>query len=420
MGKIYGKYRRNILYKTLKTALFIGMSFLIMAGGMFGGRLLSDTHISIINRIDVESFKSTLNKSLPIIDTIYNSGNVDFSFANELKGAIKAVFTVDLGNPLTIINAQSPFIASYYNNEYRALLNRKEGKTANRVPEHGIYDNAGHNEGKEGVNPPFKEDASSIVYEDERRSPDLQTIYTGKIAVQNETKFKVDDAVIDKLIQEPLKLNFDKKGPQVLIYHTHTSEAYLRNEKELGKSGIPNRSSDNRYNVVRIGEELAKALDKKGLGVVHNGTVNDYDYNSSYTTGYRTVTSILKGNPSIKVVLDIHRDGLSSDQPKLRVVSQINNKNTSKIMFVVGTSSRLKHPNWRENFKLALKLQKKLDSKYPGLTRPLNLSMNRYNQHVTDGALIIEVGADGNTVEESLESVKYLAEAIDEVLKENK
>jgi stage II sporulation protein P len=155
------------------------------------------------------------------------------------------------------------------------------------------------------------------------------------------------------------------------------------------------------------------------LAMLHNGTIHDYpNYKSSYANSLSTVKKYLKSYPSLRILLDIHRDGLGAGNPKLRVNTKINGKNAAQIMFVVGTNGTgLEHPNWRENLKLALKLQEKLNSKYPGLAKPIYISKNRYNQHETNGALIIEIGGDGNLLSECLESTKYLAEVIGEIAK---
>jgi stage II sporulation protein P len=171
----------------------------------------------------------------------------------------------------------------------------------------------------------------------------------------------------------------------------------------------------------RVGEELTQNLEKKfGIDVLHNGTVHDYDRDAAYGVALPTVQKILKGNPSIKVVLDIHRDGIDAKKTEAAVGKKINGRNAAQIMFVVGTSEMLPHATWKENLKFAVKLQQKLNEKYPGLARPIWLSNKRYNQHVTNGALIIEVGADGNLLSECLESTKYLAEALNDVLKGEK
>jgi len=159
----------------------------------------------------------------------------------------------------------------------------------------------------------------------------------------------------------------------------------------------------------------AQTLRKKyGIEVIHNATVHNHPSDTgAYGRSLNTAANILKSYPSIKIVLDIHRDGLG--EGKLRVATKINNKDAAKIMFVVGTDGTgLEHPNWRENLKLAIKLQQKLNEKYPGITRPIYISRNRYNQHLTNGSLIVEIG--GNTINECLESTKYLAEVLNDVI----
>jgi stage II sporulation protein P len=237
----------------------------------------------------------------------------------------------------------------------------------------------------------------------------------GKVAIQQleGTNYKLD---IEALLKEPLKLKNNKSGPQVLIYHTHTTEAYLKSISELG-SDLPSRLTDQRYNVLAVGDELAKLLKQDGIGVIHNGTNHLAQGDiGAYGRSLETITNIIKGNPSIVMTLDIHRDGYGEGK-KLRSVVDIKGKSAAKIMFVVGTNYNLQHPNWKENLKLALRLQKYLEDNYPGITRPIYISSNRYNEHVTNGSLIAEVGGDGNTISEATESMKYLANAIYEVLK---
>lgn len=209
-----------------------------------------------------------------------------------------------------------------------------------------------------------------------------------------------------------MEFSFDRSGPKVLIYHTHTTERYLKNISELNKK-VPNWTLDERYNVVKVGDELANQLHKKyNIDVIHNGTVHNYPNTTGFYVRSRdTVQKILKGNPSIKLLIDIHRDGV--DKNKLRVVKNIDGKSVAQIMFVVGTVN----PNWRENFKLALKLQNKLNEIAPGLARPIYLDNFIYNQDLGNGALLVEIGGDGNVVNESVESAKYLARAIYEVIK---
>lgn len=404
--------------------------------GIIAGDALFSMDMDIVRNVDTENFKETLNLSLPIINTVYNSGNISASLLNEIKDVIGYIFNFQLNSPVTILNSQSPYFNSYYNN---IIIAQKESipepeqeddgesDSDDKIAQEDTEDNNEYLEGGSGIEyvpdtgdleGEYLEGIDVAWFHEETEDRDLSKLEvqsSGKIEIQNETKYKID---IQALLKEPLKIKFDKKGPKILVYHTHTTEAYLKNIADLGKKDSPNSSSDPRNNVVRVGNELAQHLEKTyGIEVIHNGTVHDYIYNNSYGNSLNTVTQILKSYPSIKITLDIHRDGLTKDQGKLRTTKEIDGKTAAQVMFVIGTDANgFKHPNWKENLKLALKLQEKLNEICPGLARPILISKNRYNQHLTTGSLIIEIGGDGNTLNEALESTKYVAKAINEVI----
>ncbi|RXE57869.1 stage II sporulation protein P [Acetivibrio mesophilus] len=421
--KGYGLRKRKFDFsKLLKIALVVILSIGAIKIGIIAGDTLYRSDKKIIGKIDVETFRSTLNVSMPIIDTIYNSGNISFSISGQIKEIINTVFYFDLSNPVTIMSAQSPIFYSYYTGEYqRQLAKNQNSEPYFYVAELETPEDKGANKKDLGSSVPEPTyPASSITYNinelDRKSAPESTTTVTAeKIAINShDIDYEID---IDKLLNEPLNINFDKKGPKVLIYHTHTTEGFIKELSELDKSGIPSRTTDNRYNVVRVGEELAQTLRKKyGIEVIHNATVHNQPSDTgAYGRSLNTANNILKSYPSIKVVLDIHRDGL--DDKKLRVATRVNDKDVAKIMFVVGTDATgLEHPNWRENLKFAIKLQQKLNEKYPGITRPIYMSRYRYNQHLSNNSLIVEIGGDGNTINECLESSKYFAEALNEVI----
>ena len=408
--------KSRILFKALKTILFILMAVISIKIGMIGGEALLSLNIRVVEIIDVENFKGTLNFSLPVINTVYNSGNISVSFTGEIKKIIKGIFGFDLNTPVTILNSQSPIFYTYYIRDYKPDLAQEiEEESGGGIS----YENVTPSVPEESEKKP-EEPASSISYEEDTEKRELveekiERDTSGKIALHNETKYKIN---IDELVKAPLKIKLDKKGPKVLVFHTHTTESYLKSSKEIGKTGIPSWSQNPQNSVVRVGEEIAQILRKSyGIEVIHNGTIHDYpSYNGAYGRSMNTVSKILKSYPSIKVVLDIHRDGLGVRDKKLRVVKSVNGKNAAQVMFVIGTDKNIPHPNWRENLKLALKLQERLNVISPGLAKPIYLSVNRYNQHLSNGALIIEVGGDGNTLAECLESTKYLSKAINEVV----
>lgn len=410
--KYRNKKRKYIMFKILKIALFLMLVFASLKIGILGGDMLSRMEPNIVGHADVSTFKSTLNKSLPIIDMVYNSGNISISLTGEIKNLIKDIFNFDLSSPVTILNAHSSILYSYYENKQKSdLVARKEDEYKLDYSNREVENRSGEAD---------RSRSSSIASKDEGEAPEViepAEPPTGKIALVNETKFKITENDLDELNNAPLKLKQQKKGPQVLIVHTHTSEGYLLDIKNLNKPGIEGYTSDPRYNVVRVGEELKQNLIKNyGIETIHNGTVHDSNFNAAYGKSLSTVESILKSYPSIRMVIDLHRDGLGENK-KLRTAVNIDGKSAARVMFVVGTNQNLNHANWKENFKLAIKLHEKLNEQHPGLTRPIDLSYNRYNQHMSNGALIMEIGGDGDTLDEALETTKYLARVISEVIK---
>lgn len=158
---------------------------------------------------------------------------------------------------------------------------------------------------------------------------------------------------------------------------------------------------------------LTNELKDKGYNCVHDKTIHDYpSYNGAYKASLATVEKQLENN-EFDFVIDIHRDAISSNE-KFRPTAEINGESVAKLMFVIGTNSAgLSHDEWMENLKLAIMIQNRANEMYPGLFRELHLSNSRYNQHVSNGAMILEVGATGNTLEEAQNAMKYFAEVID-------
>ena len=204
----------------------------------------------------------------------------------------------------------------------------------------------------------------------------------------------------------------------VLIFHTHTCESYTPTEKYNYEMTGSYRTTDLDYSVARVGDELDKYLTEYGFNVMHDTTYHDYPaYNGSYGRSEETVKNILNENPNIKTIIDLHRDAVGASNEYAPSVL-IGEEKAAQIMLVIGTDGGgLYNPNWRENFKLAVMLQKKADELYPGLFRPLILRDSRYNHHLSTGAMLIEVGATGNTLEECLASMKYLSKIMSEVIK---
>ena len=177
------------------------------------------------------------------------------------------------------------------------------------------------------------------------------------------------------------------------------------------------RTTDLNYSVAKVGSVLTENLSEQGFQVWHELSYHDYPaYNGSYSRSFQTVQNLLNSHPTTQLIIDLHRDAIGSmSQYAPRV--KIGDKTVAQLMFVIGTNGGgLEHPNWQTNLKYAIKIQEKANEMYPGLFRPIILRNSRYNQNLSDSACIIEVGATGNTLEEAVGSMKYLAEVINQVM----
>lgn len=198
--------------------------------------------------------------------------------------------------------------------------------------------------------------------------------------------------------------------PQVLLMHTHTTESFEPYERNFYDNSFNYRTTDPTKNVVMVADEIKKQLEASGIVTIHDTTIHDYpSYNGSYQRSAETVKAILAQYPSIKVVLDIHRDAITSDGNLIQPVTTFNGKKAAQVMIISGCDDgTMGMPNYMHNFRLACLFQQQMETSYPGLTRPIMFDYRKYNQDLTTGSLLIEVGSHGNT----LEQVRYSGELI--------
>ena len=238
----------------------------------------------------------------------------------------------------------------------------------------------------------------------------------GTVFTKNDTDYTLD---IPALLGGANPVKLSSKGVQVLIMHTHGSEAYTPDGKDNYTPTDTDRTTDCNYNVVRVGDEIAKILESKGISTIHSTVLNDYpQYNGSYDRALEDITAILKENPAIKVVIDVHRDAMiSQNGTKYKTVANINGRSAAQLMFVCGTDQGgLTHQNWKSNLTFQLQLHNKMNTLYPGIMRPLNIRTGRFNQHVTTGSMLLEVGTSGNTLDEALYSAQLFANVLADTL----
>ncbi|MGN0605937.1 MAG: stage II sporulation protein P [Oscillospiraceae bacterium] len=206
--------------------------------------------------------------------------------------------------------------------------------------------------------------------------------------------------------------------PQVLIMHTHTTESYEPYEREYFDSSFGYRTTDSSKNMVMVGDAIAEQVENAGIAVIHDTTIHDYpSYNGSYERSAATVKGILEEYPSIQVVLDIHRDAISSENSLIQPVAEIDGKKAAQVMIISGCDDgTMDMPDYMYNFRFASMLQQNMESNYAGLTRPILFDYRKYNQDLTKGSLLIEVGSHGNTLEQARYAGELIGKSLADVL----
>lgn len=241
-------------------------------------------------------------------------------------------------------------------------------------------------------------------------------VTSGKVFLKNDSGKTIN---LSHYLNSDLPFKLSGDGVHVLIVHTHGSESYHPDGKDFYTPEDVERTTDTRYNVVRIGDEIESILKSKGISVIHDRNIYDRPtYNGSYTRALNAITNHLKKNPGIKVIIDVHRDSICADDgTRYKTVAKVNGKDSAQLMLVMSTGeSGLPHPNWQENLKFGVKLQSKIANKYPGLMRPINLRKDRFNMHVTTGSILVEVGSAANTLEEALVAIRPFSEELAAIL----
>ena len=348
------------------------------------------------NKINILSEQSLLNcfeQAVPIMSNINNEYSKiakedDHSKQNILQGILKT----------QISSIQE--IEKNQNNIEQATTNENSIDTNNETE--NVVANIDNNKTEEpGVktevitNNPIKES--------------FNTQY-GNVKIKNETDYE--------LTQEMLTPDITIENKNIVLFHTHSCESYTSSESYPYTPTGNYRTTDLNFTVTRVGTELENQLKQYNYNVVHNTDYHDYPaYNGSYTRSLKTVENILQ-TTSADIIMDVHRDAIGSRSDYAPIVKIGENDIAAQIMFVIGTNNGgLWHPNWNQNLKFAIKVQEKAEEMYPGLFKPIMLTKSRYNQHTGKYASIIEVGATGNTLEQCLTSMKYLAKVMNEVLK---
>ena len=328
---------------------------------------------------------------------------------NLISSLLNHIFKVDFKNPLTFVQAQFPSNINMVDDI--KLTDGLQGEEED-IPE-DIY--------REIFFVDLEKDDTSLAVgtvpksEDEeiQDRDDLGETVEGIYIVGNEDIVdSLDGSNIESLnVKEPNKITLAEGKPHILIYHTHGTESY--NPASEGNFHTLRKE----YSVMEVGRIIANELEKKGYNVIHDTTYHDYpSYSGSYTRSLETARRILKENPSIQVVLDIHRDGYdnieaSGNRESLVAnnTSKIKDKNSTKFQFVIGPES----PNRGQVETFANYIKTVSDSKYPGFAKSVLVKpYGKFNQFLVEHYALIEVGSNVNTIEEAKNSAKYLANVL--------
>ncbi len=222
-----------------------------------------------------------------------------------------------------------------------------------------------------------------------------------------------------ELTQEPAAQLRGDGSVEVLIYHTHTSEAYSEAYTGFYYDDMTLRTQNQDMNVVAAGEALKRSLEAYGIGVVHDTTVCDAIYNGSYSRSWDVIQNNLAAHPGIQITIDVHRDSMTTESGvKYKPTVAVDGRKAAQVMMIAGCNadgSWEDFPNWEENLRLMLRIQQKMQELYPGLARPLNFSDSRYNMNATPGSILLEIGTEVNTVSEAEYAAKLFGQSLAEV-----
>lgn len=375
------------IIKLTGTVAVLTAAVLILFSAL-GGKIMDKLWLQLMKR-------EVLASEFPVIYGAYPSGK------NEDKNLLlELLLDGNTKNPVKAMVSSHPIFAGIkerlsemYNDVYESngfyipgILKPEKGKTVIPVPEN-VYDAP-------------EITAKSVI---ENGTP-LEGM---GVTVKNQTDASID---LNALFYGDTGIKYAGGKPQVLIVHTHGSESFNPDD----------RNRDTEKNIVKVGTEMARVFEENGIGVIHSPVMHDIpSYNSSYKRSMETVTKTLAENPGINIVLDVHRDAMASEDGKnYKTVCELDGKKAAQVMFVVGTDrGGLSHPQWRENLKLAMKFQAAINERCKNLARPINLRTERFNQQTSKGSLIIEVGTNGNTLDEAVRAGIAAAEAMSKVIK---
>ena len=388
----------NVAILKLKDILkyFIGI-ILILLIIIFGSKSLKENNIieklgKEFTLISKNNMLFALDKTIPVISNV-NEEYKNIAKEDDIDNS-QDMLQIMLGTQISSIKAMEKI-------EKSEELEKSKKESIEKQEEEKVNGNGTENQTVANA------ETTEIITQNPIK--DGSNTQIGNVKIKNETDYQITQDMFDTN-----DLVIDNKN--VILFHTHSCESYTSSEKYPYTPTGNFRTTDLNFTVTRVGTELETYLKQYNYNVVHNKDYHDYPaYNGSYTRSLKTVENILQTTQS-DIIIDVHRDAIGSRSDYAPTV-RIGNEEAAQLMFVIGTDAGgLWHPNWKENLKFAIKIQQKAEEMYPGLFKTMMLTKSRYNQHTGKYASIIEVGATGNTLDQCLVSMKYLAEVMHEVI----
>ena len=260
------------------------------------------------------------------------------------------------------------------------------------------------------------EDAGTILEKTYPQGSGEKYVACGAGSIKNNTRVPAAEIAAEVEAPLPFAVEWNSPEPQVLIMHTHATEDYRLSAGLWFRPGDGSRTTDRNYNMCAVGRVMADTLNAAGLNTLHDETLNDYpSYTGSYANSRAVVQQYLAQYPSIKVVLDVHRDAIETENgSRMAPVCTVNGQQAAQVMIICGcdNGSSISLPNYRQNLRFAAAWERAMEGTFPGLTRPVLFSYRFYNQDLTTGSLLIEVGGHGNNLNEALYAGQLAAEGL--------
>lgn len=242
----------------------------------------------------------------------------------------------------------------------------------------------------------------------------------GNIEVQNKIPTSFYNLDIENLLNQKADLSIkDISKPTILIYHSHTTESYTLLDVGYYTESTDLKTKDTERNMVRVGDEICRILESRGFNVIHDREIHDLSYNEAYDSSRKSMTEYLEKYPSIEITIDVHRDSITyKDATKVKPTAEVNGKKAARMMVISGCEyGKVKNfPDWESNLRFSTAVTGRLNEKYPGLMRPILFSERKYNMDLTKNSFLLEIGTDGNTLDEACYSGRLFADALADLL----